>query len=377
MQGAPKDKGRSVFQAGFKQMMREVTTNDFAARSKRLLAAAGLAAVLTIGGAWADTKPAVGASAKPAAATTADAPAVVTPAAAPVAQTTAPTVTPPASATGPAEEAPPPPPALNPDGSPATPAVDPNAPPVDPNAAPVVAPADAAAEEKKDGVAHDMSPLGMFMMATVVVKLVMISLVLASVVTWALLISKWLSMAGLNSATSRVLRDFRDSKSLQDAAGKLSRSAAATPAGRMLLAAADELRASGAPSTGEKREHLTSRISARMSIAQAESNQEIGGGMQIFATTGSISPFVGLFGTVYGIMNSFIGIAQSQTTNLAVVAPGIAEALFATAIGLFAAIPAVIFYNYFARAITAYNTRLDNFSGEVLVRLSRQLDAGA
>jgi biopolymer transport protein ExbB len=217
----------------------------------------------------------------------------------------------------------------------------------------------------------------MFMMATVVVKIVMISLVLASVVTWALLISKWLSMAGLSSSTNRVLRDFRDAKSLQDAAGKLSRSNAANPAGRMLLAAADELRASGSPSTGEKREHLTSRISARMSIAQAESNQDIGSGMQIFATTGAISPFVGLFGTVYGIMNSFIGIAQSQTTNLAVVAPGIAEALFATAIGLFAAIPAVIFYNYFARMITAYNTRLDNFSGEVLVRLSRQLDAGA
>jgi biopolymer transport protein ExbB len=366
-------------------MMREVSTNDFAARSRRLLAAAGLAAALTIGGAFAQAeKPAADAAAKPeaapAAATAAPAAAVIPAAAvvAPIAQTAAPTVTPPANATGPAEEAPPPPPALNPDGSPATPAVDPNAPPADPNAAPVVAPAEAAVEEeKKEGGAHDMSPLGMFLMATIVVKLVMVSLVLASVVTWALLISKWLSMASLNSTTSRVLRDFRDAKSLQDAAGKLSRSAAATPAGRMLLAAADELRASGAPSTGEKREHLTSRISARMSIAQAESNQEIGGGMQILATTGSISPFVGLFGTVYGIMNSFIGIAQSQTTNLAVVAPGIAEALFATAIGLFAAIPAVIFYNYFARGITAYNTRLDNFSGEVLVRLSRQLDAGA
>jgi biopolymer transport protein ExbB len=359
-------------------MMREVTMNDLVARSKRLMAATGLAAAMALSVSVAHAQPATEA-AKPEAAPAAvnvvpKADAAAKPEAAPVAQTAAPTVTPPASATGPAgEEPPPPPPAMNPDGSPVTPPADPNATPVEPPPA-AAAPAE---EAKKDGAAHDMSPLGMFMMATVVVKLVMISLVLASVVTWALLISKWLSMAGLNSATNRVLRDFRDSKSLQDAAGKLSRGAASTPAGRMLLAAADELRASGAPSNGEKREHLTSRISARMAIAQAESNQEIGGGMQIFATTGSISPFVGLFGTVYGIMNSFIGIAQSQTTNLAVVAPGIAEALFATAIGLFAAIPAVIFYNYFARAITAYNTRLDNFSGEVLVRLSRQLDSGA
>lgn len=354
-------------------MMLDVTKFHFAARSKGLLAATGLAAALALSVTVAQAQPA----AQPASQAAPAAEQAAKPEAAPVAQTTAPaagepTVTPPASATGPADE-PPPPPALNPDGSPA----DPNAAPADPNATPVVPPAEAAAEEKKDGAVHDLSPWGMFMMATVVVKIVMVALVLASVVTWALLISKWLSMASLNSSTSRVLRDFRDSKSLQDAAGKLSRSAANTPAGRMLLAAADELRASGAPSNGEKREHLTSRISARMSIAQAESNQEIGGGMQIFATTGSISPFVGLFGTVYGIMNSFIGIAQSQTTNLAVVAPGIAEALFATAIGLFAAIPAVIFYNYFARAITAYNTRLDNFSGEVLVRLSRQLDSGA
>jgi biopolymer transport protein ExbB len=352
-------------------MMRDVFSGEFAARSKRLMAAASVATVLSMSAAFAQAQPET-------------VPGNVAPVVQPTEQTAQaaqpapgqPTITPPASATGPAggEEPAPPPPALGPDGAPVVPPADPAAaaPPAE-----AAAPAAAEGEKPKDGV-HDMSPLGMFMMATVVVKLVMIALVLASILTWALLISKWLSMAGLNSSTNRVLRDFRDSKSLQDAAGKLSRSAAATPAGRMLLAAADELRASGGNvSTGEKRDHLTSRISARMSIAQAESNQEIGGGMQIFATTGSISPFVGLFGTVYGIMNSFIGIAQSQTTNLAVVAPGIAEALFATAIGLFAAIPAVIFYNYFAREITAYNTRLDNFSGEVLVRLSRQLDSGA
>ncbi|MGH6979381.1 MAG: MotA/TolQ/ExbB proton channel family protein, partial [Brevundimonas sp.] len=95
------------------------------------------------------------------------------------------------------------------------------------------------------------------------------------------------------------------------------------------------------------------------------------------ASTGSTSPFVGLFGTVYGIMNSFIGIVQSNTTNLAAVAPGIAEALLATGIGLFAAIPAVVFYNYFNTRISAYGTRSDGFAAEVLSAVSRQLDKGA
>ena len=116
----------------------------------------------------------------------------------------------------------------------------------------------------------------------------------------------------------------------------------------------------------------TSRVQARMGIVQAEAGEMLSSGMGIFATVGSISAFVGLFGTVWGIMNSFIGIAQSQTTNLAVVAPGIAEALFATAIGLFAAIPAVIFYNMFARRIGAYSTRMENFASEILVKIARE-----
>ena len=108
-----------------------------------------------------------------------------------------------------------------------------------------------------------------------------------------------------------------------------------------------------------------------MGIVQAEVGETLSSGMGVFATVGSIAAFVGLFGTVYGIMNSFIGIAEKETTNLAVVAPGIAEALLATAIGLFAAVPAVIFYNIFARRIGAYQTRMDNFANEVLVRVSR------
>lgn len=284
--------------------------------------------------------------------------------------------TPPAGQPGtpPADgDAPPPPPTLGPDGQPVLPPADGTTPPAVDATTPPAAPP--APEEPK--VVHDMSPLGMFLMATVVVQAVMVWLVLASILTWALLFSKLAYFSGLNSTTDRVLREFRDSNTLQQAASKMTKAGAASPVGQMLLAAVDEMKASGAPSTGEKRQHLTDRLSARMAIAQSASNEEIGSGMQIFATTGAIAPFVGLFGTVWGIMNSFIGIAQSQTTNLAVVAPGIAEALFATAIGLFAAIPAVIFYNIFARRIGAYNTRLENFSGEVLVRLSRQLDAGA
>jgi biopolymer transport protein ExbB len=349
-----------VYQAGLKKMMRQVSTMGLTAGTQRLVAAAAVSVLLGLGA------PSAFAQA----------------AGAPAAQPAQP-AQPPAAGAPPAngEETPPPPPAVGPDGNPvAPPATDPAAPATDP-AAPAAPAAEAPAAEgekpKEDGALHDLSPVGMFMQAHIVVKAVMLWLVAVSIITWALFFSKLLQFSGLNGRTDRVLREFRDAKSLQDAAGRLSKALASTPAGRMLLAAVDELRASGSPSTGEKRDHLTSRISTRMAIAQAESNQEIGGGMQIFATTGSISPFVGLFGTVWGIMNSFIGIAQTQTTNLAVVAPGIAEALFATAIGLFAAIPAVIFYNIFARRIAAYNTRLENFSGEVLVRMSRQLDAGA
>jgi biopolymer transport protein ExbB len=296
-----------------------------------------------------------------------------------------PTVSQPAGAVGPADQPPPPPPQLGPDGLPVAPpagaapadgqpGTDPAA-AIDPAAAPAAAPA--AEAPPADGALRSYGPVEMFLQAHVVVKAVMVWLILASILTWSLLFSKLTFFSGLTGRTDKIVREFRNSRTVQDAAGHLSKSNSSTPLGQMLIAAADELKASGSPSNGEKREHLTSRIAARMAIAQAEGNQELGSGMQIFATVGSISPFVGLFGTVWGIMNSFIGIAQTQTTNLAVVAPGIAEALFATAIGLFAAIPSVIFYNIFARRIGTFNTRAENFSGEVLVRLSRQLDQGA
>ena len=215
----------------------------------------------------------------------------------------------------------------------------------------------------------------MIMNATVVVQVVIAWLLGASTLTWALLFSKLTYFSGLGSKTDAFLKAFRGAASIEDAAKVGQRSYRDNPLAIMLQAAADEIKLSASGKlSGDQRQHLLGRIAQRMQIAEAEQQEELGTGMGIFATVGSISAFVGLFGTVWGIMNSFIGIAQKQTTNLAVVAPGIAEALFATGTGLFAAVPAVVFYNIFARRIGAYSTRMDNFANEVLVRLGRQLD---
>lgn len=207
----------------------------------------------------------------------------------------------------------------------------------------------------------------MFLGATIVVQVVIVLLVLWSVVTWAIMISKLSFFSGLNGTSSRFLNAFRSAGSVADAGKVASRNFKNNPLGRMAIVAADEL------ATGKKGS-AAGRVQQRMSIVQAEVGEELSSGMGIFATVGSIAAFVGLFGTVWGIMNSFIGIAETQTTNLAVVAPGIAEALFATAFGLFAAVPAVIFYNMFARRIGAFQTRMDNFANEVAVRVSREVE---
>ncbi len=248
------------------------------------------------------------------------------------------------------------PPAIGPDGLPIVPATDPAAAP-----APVAVP---AAEEPKPA---DITPITMFLKASIVVQAVMTLLLLWSVVTWALMISKLTFFSGIGGRSNRVLQVFRSAGSIADGA-KNAKSYRDNPMGRMLIAAADEI-AIG------KKGGISGRVAQRLGIVQAEVGEELSSGMGIFATVGSIAAFVGLFGTVWGIMNSFIGIAQTQTTNLAVVAPGIAEALFATGIGLFAAVPAVIFYNMFARRIGAYQTRMDNFASEILVRVAREFEA--
>jgi biopolymer transport protein ExbB len=260
-------------------------------------------------------------------------------------------------------------PAAAPAGEPAPPTIGPDGLPVAPpeGAAPAEATPPAAEAAPAEEPKVDITPVSMFLHASIVVQVVMVLLMLWSVITWAIMISKFSFFSGLNGTTNRFLNAFRSAGSLQDAAKAASRNFKNNPLAKMLIAAADEIAAG-------KKGGVSGRVAQRMAIVQAEAGEELSSGMGIFATVGSIAAFVGLFGTVWGIMNSFIGIAQTQTTNLAVVAPGIAEALFATGIGLFAAVPAVIFYNMFARRIGAFQTRMDNFANEVSIRVAREFE---
>jgi biopolymer transport protein ExbB len=227
----------------------------------------------------------------------------------------------------------------------------------------------------------DITPISMFMDATPVVKVVMVGLLLASVFSWTLLIIKLLEFSGLNRKTDRFLEEFRQTRTLADMRKVATDEAYdGNPLADMAAAATEEIelsRQSGLSVSGDNKHDALARAQHAVSAVQAGLAARLSGGQQFLASTGSIGPFVGLFGTVYGIMNSFIGIVQSNTTNLAAVAPGIAEALLATGIGLFAAIPAVVFYNYFNTRISAYGTRSDGFAAELLNAVSRQLDKGA
>jgi len=246
--------------------------------------------------------------------------------------------------------------------------------PTSPEAAP-------AEEEAAGGHGGDITPVSMFMEATPVVKVVMVGLLLASIFSWTLLIIKLIEFGGLNRKTDAFLESFRGARTIADMR-KISTSDEfdGNPLADMAAAATEEIelsRQAGLSVTGDHRDSALYRAGAAVAAVQSGLGSRLSGGQQFLASTGSIGPFVGLFGTVYGIMNSFIGIVQSNTTNLAAVAPGIAEALLATGIGLFAAIPAVVFYNYFNTRIAAYGTRADGFSAELLNAVSRQLDKGA
>jgi biopolymer transport protein ExbB len=256
--------------------------------------------------------------------------------------------------------------------------------PADANAA---APAEAAAapaapaEEAAPDNAGELTVVGMFLNATPVVKVIMIGLLLCSVLSWTMLVVKILEFMSLNKASDRFVESFRDARSITD----INRIATSeefegNPLADMAAAASGEIelsRQAGLQVGGEHRHSTIDRASAAVSAVQAGLSKRLSSGMQFLASLGSSGPFVGLFGTVYGIMNSFIGIANTNTTNLAVVAPGIAEALLATGIGLFAAIPSVIFYNYFQTRIAAYGTRTEGFVAELMNAISRQLDKGA
>lgn len=218
---------------------------------------------------------------------------------------------------------------------------------------------------------HNLSPWGMFLAADVVVKAVMIGLALASVVTWTVWLSKSIELLWAQRKLSRAAKHLIAAASLTEAQTAMGERRGVVPG--LLEVAATELRLSaGINDKTAIKERVASRLDGLMSTAGRNMNQGTG----VLATIGSTAPFVGLFGTVWGIMNSFIGISESQTTNLAVVAPGIAEALLATAIGLVAAIPAVIIYNSFARAIAAYRHTLGQVAAEVLRIVSRDLDRG-
>lgn len=219
---------------------------------------------------------------------------------------------------------------------------------------------------------HDLSPWGMFMAADWVVKSVMIGLAVASLATWTIWVAKSLELAGARSRAKRALKVIGHSATLAEAVRSLD--GVKGPASILVRAAEDEVRLSGPALSRAGGDGLKERVSSRLSRIEAKAGRRLSKGTGILATIGSVAPFVGLFGTVWGIMNSFIGISQAQTTNLAVVAPGIAEALLATAIGLVAAIPAVVIYNVFARSITGYRSLLADASAGVERLVSRDFD---
>ena len=216
-------------------------------------------------------------------------------------------------------------------------------------------------------LSHDMSPWGMFQNADVIVRGVMIGLALASVLTWTIWLSKGIELLSAKRRLQAELRSLKQARSLSEAQrthqGGLS---------QLLIEDAQHELELSAQARGN--DGIKERVSFRLERLVAASGRQMSKGTGVLATIGSTAPFVGLFGTVWGIMNSFIGIAKSQTTNLAVVAPGIAEALLATALGLVAAIPAVVIYNVFARSITGYKAQVADASAQVLLLVSRDLD---
>ena len=219
---------------------------------------------------------------------------------------------------------------------------------------------------------HDMSPLGMFLAADQVVKSVLIGLLLAALATWVVLLVKGASLLQARRAAALAVTVLKTATSLPDAAVKAEGAGAASLAQQLLAEVQQELSLSHASAPAES---LRERAGFRQEQFIAQQVRAMTQGIGLLASIGAVAPFVGLFGTVWGIMNSFIGIAVSQSTNLATVAPGIAEALLATALGLVAAIPAVVIYNVLSRGINQYKAQLRAASAQVLLMLSRDLDA--
>jgi len=227
-------------------------------------------------------------------------------------------------------------------------------------------------ESSELGNAIDVSLLGLFLEATLIVQLVMIGLLLASIWSWSIIIHKWLLFAKTKRQLGRFEKVFWSGQSLEELYRSLSER---TPSGMaaLFVAAMREWKRSFERGANSQI-GLQTRIDKVLDVSLAKESEKLEGSLMFLATVGSAAPFVGLFGTVIGIMNSFQAIAGSKSTNLAVVAPGIAEALLATALGLLAAIPATIFYNKLSSDVGKITLRLEGFADEFSAILSRQID---
>jgi biopolymer transport protein TolQ len=216
-----------------------------------------------------------------------------------------------------------------------------------------------------------MSPIALFLQADLVVRIVMGGLLLASIWTWAIIVSFALRLGKTRRETERFERAFWKADDVD--AFHRQEAESEQPIAKVFSAGVAEWRRSTATGTVD-RDGTRERLATAMGASVASEVDKLSDRLNILATVGSVAPFVGLFGTVWGIMSSFTHIAQAQNTSLAVVAPGIAEALFATAIGLFAAIPAVIAYNRFSHGINRIEARLNRFADGFHATLSRQLE---
>ncbi len=209
---------------------------------------------------------------------------------------------------------------------------------------------------------RDLSPWGMFVNADIVVKAVMLGLLFASLVTWTVWLAKSVELASAKRKARAGLLALQEARSLAEAERRFGE--ANDTVAKLVRTASAEVALSGHASG----EGLKERVAWLLERLEVAAGRRIGRGMGVLASIGATAPFVGLFGTVWGIMNSFIGISNAHTTNLAVVAPGIAEALLATALGLFAAIPAVVIYNVFARSVGGYRMLIAD-AGALVMRL--------
>ncbi|MBL0114716.1 MAG: protein TolQ [Sphingomonadales bacterium] len=220
--------------------------------------------------------------------------------------------------------------------------------------------------------AATLSPIALFLQADIIVKIVMVGLLLASIWTWSIIVGQWLKLRNVGRETRQFERDFK--KADDPHAFQQAHKGSSVPSARVMQAGLSEWRSSTVGRRTIDREGTRARLASAMGASVAAEIDRLSDRLNVLATIGSVAPFVGLFGTVWGIMRSFTAIAAEQNSSLAVVAPGIAEALFATALGLFAAIPAVIAYNRFGHVLNRLEAQLNRFADGFHATLSRELE---